>query len=165
MAKKVNTIYQSNSKWPEDLAKHFKKLEQDAIAVGIHEDAGKHKKSDGYTVAQIGAINEYGSDGERIPERSFIRSTLGENQKTYKKHLIKALRRIMSGATGRQFMGRLGQLVQNDIQNKIVSLRTPPNAESTIAKKKTTNPLVDTGQLVNSIKWKYLKKPVTKADD
>lgn len=57
----------------------------------------------------------------------------------------------------KQAMGLLGEVVQQDIQDAIVKLKSPPNAESTIAKKKSDNPLIDTGQLVSSIRWAYVR--------
>ena len=44
-----------------------------------------------------------------------------------------------------------------DVQQAIVQLKSPPNAQSTIDKKKSDNPLIDTGQLVSSIRWAYVK--------
>ena len=164
MAKKLNTVTESNPNWENDLLKQLKRLEKNAVAVGIHADAGAHKESDGSTVAEIGFYNEYGTS--KIPERSFMRSTLKEKIKQYQAELAKVARSAINKPSSvRVNMGKVGQMVSNDIQNKIVSLRTPPNAEITIAKKRTTNPLIDTGQMVNSIKWKYLKDKVTKADD
>lgn len=57
----------------------------------------------------------------------------------------------------KQAMGLLGEVAQQDIQDAIVKLKEPPNAESTIAKKKSDNPLIDSGQLVSSIRWAYVR--------
>lgn len=164
MAKKINRVYGGDGAGLDKLKKQLGALEKNAVAVGIHEDAGEHKESEGATVSEVGMFNEYGTPTS--PERSFMRSTLREKLKQYRIALVKiAKSAIDKPITAKTNMGKLGQMAANDIQNKIVSLRTPPNAESTIAKKKTTNPLIDTGQLINSIKWKYLNEPVTKADD
>lgn len=164
MAKKMNAVYGGDGAGLDKLKKQLGILEKNAVAVGIHEDAGEYEGGNGTTVAEAAVFNEYGTP--TIPERSFMRSNLREKLKQYRIALAKiAKSAIDKPVTAKTNMGKLGQMAANDIQNKIVSLRTPPNAESTIAKKKTTNPLIDTGQLVNSIKWKYLNEKATKADD
>ena len=40
------------------------------------------------------------------------------------------------------------------MQQTIKDLKTPPNAASTIAAKKSSNPLIDTGLLVNTVTFK-----------
>jgi hypothetical protein len=164
MAKKMNTVTESDPNWDRELLKQLKRLEKNAVAVGIHADSGSHEESAGATVAEVGFYNEYGT--AKIPERSFMRSTLKEKVKQYQAALKKVAKSAINNpSSARVNMGKVGQIVSNDIQNKIVSLRTPPNAKGTIAKKGTTNPLIASGQMVNSIKWKYLKEKVTKADD
>ncbi len=129
-------------------------LSKHPVSVGVHKSAGKHDGSD-LTVAEVGAYNEFGT--ERIPERSFMRSAMRENKIENLLMIARIIKKISSGQGGnyRQAMGKVGMKVQNDIQRKIVDLKTPPNAQSTIDRKKSSNPLIDTGQLVNSIRWEY----------
>jgi len=123
------------------------------VAVGII-DAGKHAESD-MTVASIGYVHEFGSSDGRIPERSFMRSTVKEKRKE-----VNALNRklLIAVQTGKysfsKALGILGSFVADAISRKIVTLKQPPNALSTILAKGSSNPLVDTGQLKNSITWK-----------
>jgi len=53
--------------------------------------------------------------------------------------------------TMRKFLGRLGEWFKSEIQNKIDILQSPRNAPSTIARKGSANPLIDTGQMKQSI--------------
>ena len=135
-----------------------KKLKDQGVSVGVQQSAGVHDESDGVTVAQVGFWNEFGT--ENTPERSFMRSTVADNRQKYRQIMQKIVNKevkLISTGKVSQFdrdLGRLGQVVQNDIQGKMVSIRTPPNAESTKAQKKGVgNPLIDTGQLLNSIRW------------
>jgi hypothetical protein len=48
-------------------------------------------------------------------------------------------------------------VAQNDVRKAIRDLDSPPNAESTIKAKGSSNPLIDTGQMINSIRWEYVK--------
>lgn len=128
-------------------------LDRFAVSVGIHESAGMHDEA-GVTVAQVGAWNEYGTD--LTPERSFMRTTMNERRREHRATIFRIVRRALKGDDAKRLMGLLGQQVQNQVQAKIVSIQEPPNAESTINRKKSSKPLVDSGQLSQSIKWEYL---------
>ena len=110
-------------------------------------DAGKHPSGD-MTVAEIGFANEFGTN--IIPERPFMRSTLRLKKILSLKR--KLLKRIVTGKlkTNRA-LGLLGLFVADEIRKRIVAIRTPPNALRTIQEKGSSNPLVDSGQLKNSI--------------
>lgn len=120
------------------------------VDVGII-DAGKHADSD-LTVATIGFAHEFGT--ATIPERSFIRATTKEKRKEIVKLQTKLLKKIQSGEISTEkALGLLGAFVAGLISKKIVDIKAPPNAPETIKRKGSSNPLVDTGQLKNSITW------------
>jgi hypothetical protein len=114
------------------------------VAVGILQDKGGEVGEDGgLTLAGIAAVNEFGSDDGRIPERSFLRSTVDDNETVYLRELEKAAgaavdAMVQQGASGaeatlEQGLGVLGARVKRDVQNKIRDLRDPPNAPATLA--------------------------------
>lgn len=120
------------------------------VDVGII-DAGDHDSGD-LTVATIGYINEFGT--ENIPERSFIRSVLFEQRKAVLNLKKKLYAKVLRGDVSEEkALGLLGEFLKAKIVDKIVSLKTPPNAPSTIRAKGTSNPLVASGQLKNSITY------------
>lgn len=119
------------------------------VSVGVHPDAGTY--DDGTPVAEAAALNEFGSEGGLIPERSFLRSTLDENQSRYARALEKAVDRSLDGVPLNVALLPLGQQVVSDVQRKIESGVGPPNAPSTIAKKGHGDTLQDTGLLHDSI--------------
>lgn len=123
------------------------------VEVGII-DPGMH--GDGpFNTAEIGFVHEFGSSDGRIPERSFIRSTLKSDRKDIIKLTKALLKKVLSGAMPlNQALGLMGIDAADRISQKIVEIRTPPNSPQTIAKKGSSNPLVDTGQLKNSITHK-----------
>lgn len=129
-------------------------LDKYAVSVSIHESAGMHDEA-GVTVAQVGAWSEYGT--ERIPERSFMRTTMDERRSEHRATILRIVKRVLKGDDAKKLMGLLGQQVKNQVQAKIVSIKEPKNADSTIQKKKgVDNPLIDSGQMVDSIKWEYM---------
>ena len=120
------------------------------VNVGII-DAGIHGEGP-YTTAQIGFVHEFGAGN--IPERSFIRSTLHTDRKEFLALSKKLLKEVASGnMTMDQALGLLGELGRDKISQKIVKISSPPNSPATITAKGSSNPLVDTGQLKNSITW------------
>lgn len=89
-----------------------------------------------------------------IPARSYIRSTVDENQDKYQNISEKLVGKMISSKmTKRQALEIMGQTIEADIKRKIRTLRTPPNAASTIRRKGTDNPLVNTGLLGGSIRF------------
>lgn len=120
------------------------------VDVGII-DAGQHPSGD-VTVAEIGFIHEFGSGN--VPERSFMRSTI----QTGKKDIIALQKKLLGQIQAGQIdvikaLGLVGEVFSDMIRQKIVSIRTPPNSPRTIATKGSSNPLIDTGQLKNSITY------------
>jgi len=120
------------------------------VDVGII-DAGKHDSGD-KTVAEIGFFNEFGT--ERIHERSFMRSTIRSKKREIIKLQKKLLKKISKGdiRVG-EALGVLGEVMADEIRKKIVSLKLPENSPITVIRKGSSNPLIDTGQLKNSITY------------
>lgn len=140
------------------MAQILKRLKDAAVTVGIHSDEGMHDDA-GMTVAAVGAVNEFGSSDGHIPERSFMRTTMTEQRPEY----IKTMQQIAKSAIQGKYtpevgMVRLGRKAEGDIKKKIRDIDTPENAESTKRQKKgADNPLVDSEQMLNSIRWKHEK--------
>lgn len=123
--------------------------DQTDVRVGVRQDKGS-QIPDGsrLTLAEIAAVNEFGSMDGRIPERSFLRSTVDQNADAYEKQLTRDL--MGSGDVPGAFT-RLGLQAVADVQRTMVELDDPPNAPATIARKGADNPLIDTGRLRQSI--------------
>lgn len=129
-------------------------------AVNVGFPAGEpHKPKEGekpepYTVAQIAAVHEFGSPEHGIPERSFLRAAINENRQKYFALNRDSLRKVMAGdITMEVALGKLGAMAQGDVQLKIV--RGPFQALSplTIARKGSSKPLIDSGQMRQSVQW------------
>ncbi len=104
---------------------------------------------------EVATINEFGLG---VPERSFIRDWADQNQAKNEERLKAIGIQVLKGSyTVDVGLGRLGALFQGEIQQRISSGIAPPNAPSTIARKESSTPLIDTGQLRSSILWKVTK--------
>ena len=123
------------------------------ILAGIPEDTAPYPT--GENVAMVGAKNEFGSEADRIPPRPFLQTTLDKNKKYYGENMVQIVEGVMK--RGRDAMkggGLLGTIVQDDIKRKIEAIKYPPNSAYTIEKKGSSNPLIDTGHMIQSIRYK-----------
>lgn len=120
------------------------------VDVGIIGE-GKHESGDS-TVAGVGYIHEFGMD--IIPERSFMRATTKKEKKNIVALQKKLMKQIRAGDIKvEKALGIIGIFIADKISQAIVKISEPPNAPSTIKKKGSSNPLIDTGQLKNSITY------------
>lgn len=113
--------------------------------IGIHEGAGMHEDSE-KTVAEIAAENHYGT--EIIPARRFLDVGVESGSEIY----IREIKRTVdNGGDINQALELVSELAVGEVQMYITNLRKPPNSEATIARKGSSNPLIDTGQMRQSI--------------
>jgi hypothetical protein len=133
------------------------------LTVGIHEDAGENS---GTTIAQIASWQEFGVktkattvDGSpwRIPPRPFMRPVIDSQGPKAEKMLAAEIEKIFQGKKKANILtalGRVGAFLAGAIQRKITTLKRPPNAPSTIKKKGSSNPLIDTGAMRQAVGFK-----------
>jgi hypothetical protein len=136
------------------------KQQNPSVVVGVlgPKATAVHKNSDkGETVAQIAASHELGIG---VPERSFLRRTADENRAAYMTAIKNGLRATLQyNMKARKIwnplksvaLRRVALKVEGDVKKRIADGITPPNARSTIRKKGSSKPLIDSGQLRASI--------------
>ena len=130
----------------------FKKSFQ--ITIGIHEAEGSASHGS-MTVAEIGAIHEYGSKDKKIPQRSFVRETHDMKLKENLTLLKRVEGEVIDGKkTQEQAIALLGEVAAKQMVSRINEGIPPPNMPSTIRKKKSSKPLIDTGQMKGAITFK-----------
>ena len=99
---------------------------------------------------------QYGKNGVgAIPERPFFRLSIIKMQAPILKLLIAEVDPRTMVVT-RAIAEKIGLLVQGIIQRQIVLLRDPPNAQSTIDAKGSSNPLINLGFMRQSVTWRIL---------
>lgn len=137
------------------LKKELDKLRGGKFAlVGIHESAGSTADGE-LTMAQLGAIQHFGND--KIPARPWLDIGVEQGAKEYIETIKEG---IADGLTGDQILEQVGNLAVGYVQQYVVDLKDPPNAQSTIDKKGSSNPLIDTGAMNQSITYTIAgKKP------
>ena len=124
----------------------------DTKAGAPHPNKSKTKRAT-LTTVEIARINHYGVEG-KIPARPFLDVSIAQKQGDLMARVNSDLRR---GLTPDKAMDRLGARAVGIVQKYITDLRTPPNSPRTIARKGSSNPLIDTGLMRQSVT--YQKKP------
>lgn len=123
--------------------------------VGIHQDAG-NVPDGSMTQAQNGALQNFGND--RIPPRPWL--IPGVESAT--QDIIDTIAdSIAAGVTPDQTLEQIGAIAAGATQQYITDLKEPPNAPSTIEKKGSSNPLIDTGSMRASVTWKVTSDKLT----
>jgi len=130
----------------KEIVTNFKKLSGVTIKIGIQADAGSNQVT-GEKVVDYAYLNEFGTN--KIPQRSFIRSTFDEQNKNW----YKAAADINITGNILADLKKIGVQATNDITKKIDTTYYPPNSPFTIAKKGSSKPLIDTGQMRASVKY------------
>ena len=93
-----------------------------------------------------------------IPERSFIRAGYEEAKPELEKLIQRLIPLVISGKMPvNQMFETLGVTLSTKIQTYVKSVRTPPNHPMTIARKGSSQPLVDSGRMVQSITYEVVK--------
>ena len=166
MAKKNKVIYKK--KGLEQLLKRITPLGEYEAHVGVLASKGGNVAHRGpaahpLTLLELAAIHEFGSPKAGVPERSFIRRTFNEpeGQKVLKDLYAKLAKKVITGRMKAEAaIELLGMKMQAMVKNRILNGPgiPPPNAASTIEKKGSSRPLVDTGQLVGAITYEVRER-------
>jgi len=134
----------------------LKELKNYSVEIGIFG-------SDEYvmvaSVHEFGATIRRGGGSITIPERSFLRTTFDEKNEEWVNFFKSQLKQVLGLQMDVQTLfNRLGARMVGDVQKKITDLDAPPNAPSTIIKKGSSNPLIDTGGLRMRVTYRVVRK-------
>ena len=122
----------------------------DYVRVGLpdvpHQDSA-------ITLAQLGAIHEYGAPRRNIPERPFLHPSLRAAQPQLAKLAGELLFQVQNGKlVKRAALERLGfagvGIVQRYIRDSSHFTELKP---ATVARKGSSKPLIDTGQMIQNV--------------
>lgn len=134
------------------------------IAAGVfaEEGAATKKRRDGkgskLSLIDVATIHEFGgilrdADGNKIgeiPQRSFLRAWFDANQDRIQAEFV---RRLDANAPDQwpRALEQLALWIEAELKRNVRRGITPPLSKSTIRRKKSSTPLIDTSQLVNAI--------------
>lgn len=139
-----------DSGWSKKIVYLFQRYD---LTIGIHAEKGTRNKGK-LTNAQVGACHEF--PNSKVPHRPFLRPIFDENLKRYQLFLVRSHGQavVRMGQSPTISFQRLGMKIVADIKNRIRDRIPPELSQSTIDKKKSSTPLIDTAQMLNSIDYK-----------
>ena len=164
--------YEDNSR-VEELLNQISFIKNKSIRIGILGEAGSD-------ILMIANVNEFGvkinvtpkmrgylalkglhlkksTTQISIPERSYMRGGFDANRNKIIDYAQGKLEDLFNfRITGQQYLDQVGLFCVGLIQDYLTNLREPPNHPYTIAKKGSSNPLVNTGRLRNSITYEVV---------
>lgn len=148
----------------QEIRRQIARLDGSYVKVGFQEGVvtktqlkGQRRKPAGLSMAQIAAENEFGT--KIIPARPFMSTSFDENKALINKAIQGEYNKILDGQRAtEQSLGLIGQLMTKLIVQKIRAIVSPPNSPRTIAIKKSSKPLIDFGQMVQSVRYKVVLK-------
>lgn len=153
------------------IAERLDRLAKMHLLVGIPADR-ESRSGEPINNAALGYVHEVGKPKLGIPARPFLRPGLRKAKDAMHPHLGQALHDALHGDDPRPGMERAGMIAVSSVRNRFVRNDWPPIQEASIASRlrrrgmtgkslkraldkypRPPKPLVDTGQLRNSITY------------
>ena len=143
-------VKQKNPNAVKEIYAQLGKKATKEVAVGF--PAGKAQAyPNGTPVATVAAIHVFGMG---VPQRDFMGLAI-DGIKVKTQPILKA---AMQADDPDKLLNAAGLAAQAEIQRAIIDLQDPPNADSTIEAKRSSNPLIDTAHMKNSVTYVVRKK-------
>lgn len=142
MASSVQVIDRGYQRIERELKLLDRSYTQAGFTSGTGEDVSE--------ISQIAAFNNFGT--KRMPAREFMGSSFDMNKIQLKLLKEKLYGQILQGQiTVRRGLAVLGEFMAKNIQERIRNIKSPPLSPKTIRRKGSSNPLVDKGQMIQSV--------------
>jgi phage gpG-like protein len=160
----------------EELLASIKDLSKNQVLVGIPASSPS-RAGESINNASLGYIHEFGSPAQNIPARPFLIPTINRLRDKAVAMLKQAAEYQFDHKQGeaKNVLNALGLMASQAVKNNIVAGGDPkftPLAPATIARRtgpmrmhglepdlSSVKPLIDTGQMLNSITYVIRKKP------
>lgn len=132
--------------------KYLDELDSRIIQIGFQ---GQY--DDGTTVAEVAAWNEYGT--ENAPARPFMRQTVTDKKDEIAQFQADAVAQgLKQHRNAAKTMNQIGVFMKAKVQEEIVDGKFEPNAPSTIKKKGSSRPLIDTSRMRQNVNYTVKNK-------
>lgn len=130
------------------LEKELAKITKQSVYVGFNEKSGAY--DDGVTIAQIATFQQFGTS--TIPARPFLTDTLEHRRDEIMQLMQDGIAQVKAGTqNAEQMLNTIGVAVKGMVQEEITDGDFVPNAPSTVKKKGSDKPLIDTGRMRQSV--------------
>ena len=133
----------------DNIVRQALKLDGKGVKVGIRRGKGSH---DGTDMLDIAVYNHFGT--ATIPARPFVSDCAEKNDGQIQEAQKRLVYRVYQGGLSADgALAELGAWYVNVQKGHILHGGWTPNAPATVKRKGSNKPLVDTGQLVNTVDW------------
>ena len=133
----------------DNIIRQALKLDGKGVKVGIRRGKGSH---DGTDMLDIAVYNHFGT--ATIPARPFVSDCAEKNAGQIQEVQKRLVYRVYQGGLSADgALAQLGVWYVNVQKGHILHGGWTPNAPATVKRKGSNRPLVDTGQLVNTVDW------------
>lgn len=138
--------------------KTLRELTELEVRIGYQRGtlSGNPDNSSRADLVDIAMWNEFGT--VNIPSRPFMRDSVDKHEAAINHMLTAQKDALLYGATAREILNTVGLFQQDLIQTEIEQGDFVANAPTTIMKKGSDKPLIDTGTLKNSVHHIVVKK-------
>lgn len=117
--------------------------------------AGGPAYPDGTPVAMVAAVNEFGRPAVGQPPRPFMRDTVSKYGASWPREMAGLLAANNGDATAT--LNQMGNVVSRQIRRTILEFSTPALAPSTIKRKGSAKPLIETELMLDSVDFEVSK--------
>ena len=153
------TTTQTNPNWLQRLQRRYSDAPK-MVKVGFPTgtEAVTVSYPNGTRVVDVAVGNEYGTDN--VPARPFIALSSGDITNQCAPILEQSAAALNNNNTQQydQLLDAAGSVAAGIVKQQITDLRSPPNAQSTIERKGSSNPLIDTGLMRQTVTYKVVDK-------
>lgn len=132
----------------------LRELQNREVRIGFQH--GEASEEDGTDICDVAMWNELGT--EHIPPRPFLRKSVDENTAEINSFLQSKKEDFLRGVSAEQILKEIGIFQKDLIQEKITEGSYVPNAASTIIRKGSDHPLIDTGRMRQSVNYVIRQK-------
>lgn len=159
MAVKITDKQTEAGKEFEKMLDDFKRLE---VRVGIQQGKKARKRKKGkmaktnVDLVDVAMFNELGT--AHMPSRPFLRNSVDAHKTEINDFLQSMAKMVSRGTSAEKVLKKIGVFQKGLIQEEIVSGNFEKNKDSTIRRKKSDTPLIDTGRMRQSINYVIREK-------
>lgn len=145
--------------------RELEELKKLCVRVGYQDDGtmaavrmpdGSIAESDEVTLLDIAMWNELGTSN--APSRPFLRKSFDMNEDKVRAFAAEQIKKLTHGATAKQVLEAIGVFQKALVQDAILNGGFDANEQSTVKKKGSAKPLIDTGRLRQSTNFVITQK-------
>ena len=136
----------------------FKEIGKPKVYIGVPASKnGMHEG--GINMATLLALHVLGAPSRGIPQRDPLRPPLIANAQRYSDLLALGLKNALANGTDPKLVyEKIGIVAANDVKDYFITGNFKALSEKTIKAKGSSKPLIDTGELRNSISYEVRNK-------